>query len=342
MDGDESRHIRLASAIGTDYRGTSGPAVEWVLVDGNRLVITGVLSAAVGALTYLLIQFDLLLVGPGSTLPTLLGSGITSGLLTLITVALSINQLILSRVFGSPNGLGERLDATIDFRSTVEDVADRPSSPNDPATFIAFVGRTMGEQIDRLRASMAGNSADGEGTLDEYLSAMEGYADGLADTYEHDGSTVALLSSLLGPAYADNLVATKHVLKQRHHLLPAEANDHLEKVYELLKAIAIMRQFFKTMAIQRDLARLSRRLVFLGLFALLVTVWLTLVETRSDVAIPAGLLPVVVSVAFAIIASPVALLGAYMIRIATVSLFSVSVGPFIPPEERSSMGSDGR
>lgn len=38
------------------------------------------------------------------------GSGIVAGLFTVITVALTVNQLISSRVFGSPNTLSSKFE----------------------------------------------------------------------------------------------------------------------------------------------------------------------------------------------------------------------------------------
>ncbi|MFC7154482.1 hypothetical protein ACFQPA_03310 [Halomarina halobia] len=333
MDGDELTQVRPASEVGTSDDDMMGSVAEWLLIDGNRLLITVGGSVLVGGIVYALIRLGVLLVRPGTMLPTLLGSGVTSGLLTLVTVALSVNQLVLSRVFGSPSGLSDRLDATVDFRSTVEDIAGQTSSPNDPARFISLVGVTMRDRVERLSTALR-EPGLGEDSFDDYLGNMREYADGLVDAREKDGSTVELVSTLLGPAYADNLVATKHLRRERGDELSPEANEHLDAVFELLKAIAMMRQFFKTMAIHRDLARLSRRLIYLGLFALLVTFCLTLVYTRSSVSLPPDVLVVAVSAGLAIIVSPVALLSAYMLRVATVSLYSVSVGPFVPPDER--------
>lgn len=53
--------------------------------------------------------------------------------------------------------------------------------------------------------------------------------------------------------------------------LPDEA---LDDVLELLKAIATMQQFFKTLILQQELAILSRRLRYTGIPAVLVTYFL--------------------------------------------------------------------
>lgn len=318
-----------SETVGRDTDGALAAVEQWVILDGNRVVIAAGISALVGLFVFGLVSFDVVRVGSGSQLPTLLGSGLTSGLLTLVTVALSINQLILSRVFDSPNTLANRLSGTSEFRETVEDIAGVSAAPNDPAKFLALVGTTLDDRVDALRDALDDPNAE----FEHYLDCLESYADGLADARTQSDSTTDLLATLLGPGYADNIVVTAHL--QDAYDVTDDASEHLDAVQQLLESVAVTRQFFKTLAIQQDLARLSRMLVYVGLLSLLVILWLTLSYTSSAVAIPAAYRPYAVSGGLAVIVSPLAILVAYMLRVATIALFSVSVGPFVPPEERS-------
>ncbi len=319
------------SELGTEGKGGSRVG-RWFLLGGDRRLIAAGISLAIGLVVYGLIWQDLLIIGGGSMLPTLLGSGITSGLLTLITVALSINQLILSRVFDTPDALVDTLEGTLDMRSNVEDIADAASSPNQPAHFLGFLGDALGERVDALRREL--DTSD-EG-VDAYLDAMTGYAAALSAASDEDEETTDLLSSLFGPGYARNLTATHHLRRSREADLSETATDHLDAVSELMKAVAVMRQFFKTIAIQQDLAHLSRLIIYSGLTALTVTIALTLSYTSSSLALPAVGSAEIISFGMAVIVLPLALLSSYMIRVATVSMYSVSVGPFVPPESSAS------
>jgi hypothetical protein len=302
---------------------------QWVILDGSRVVIAVGISALVAAVVFALVTFDVARVGSGSQLPTLLGSGLTSGLLTLVAVALSINQLILSRVFDSPNTLADRLDGTAEFRETVRELADVTATPDGPARFLALIGRTMNERADRLHAALG----DPNPEFDNYLDCIGEYADGLVEARNRTDSTTELLSTLLGPGYADNIVVTEHLLDE--YAVDDDATERLDALRELLESVAVTRQFFKTLAIQQDLARLSRMLVYFGLVALLVIVGLTLSYTSSAVSIDPALRPYAASVGLGVVVGPLAILVSYMLRVATVALYSVSVGPFVPPEERS-------
>lgn len=306
--------------------------VQWVLLEGSRLAVTAMIVAAVAVLTYALIRLGVLAVGPSSSIPTMLGSGGLAGLVTLLTITLSINQLTLSRLFGSPDSLSDRLEGTLDFRRSVEELAGEHESPNDPGDFLALVARTLRDEVDGLAEAVEGGESAGE--FEPFTAAVADYADGLAEVGGSD-STVDVLSMLLGPAYADNMTVALGLQRAHGDELGAAASDRLARVVDLLQAIAISRQFFKTIAVQQDLARLSRRLIYSGLAAVVAVIYLTLAYTSSSVTLPSAYLPVVVTVVITLLVVPLAQISSTLLRVATVSMYSVSVGPFVPPEERS-------
>ncbi|WP_458188353.1 hypothetical protein [Haladaptatus sp. NG-WS-4] len=68
----------------------------------------------------------------------------------------------------------------------------------------------------------------------------------------------------------------------------------------------------------------------------MTTISLTLLYKSSSGAYldPGTLTPVVV-LGFGVVVSPLAVLIAYVLRVATIAFYTVSVGPFVPPEEQS-------
>ena len=310
---------------------------EWLLIDGNRFVVAGLLALLTFVVIYGLSRLGLIGLGTKSNVRTLLSSGIASGMLTLITVTLSINQLLLSRVFGSINELSDRLEGTNEFRERIAEITDEHSTPNHPAAFLALIMRAIRDRVARLERDLAG---DVPADFEPYLEGLDAYAGTVLATVENDSrtgksSTSEVLSSILGPEYADLLRRTRHLHNEHELSLSEEATSELEDLRELLEAIAILRQFFKTLAIQQDLARLSRAIAYSGFGALLTTFALALVyQSSSGAVIPAQWLPLVTSVGLAIVVLPLALLLSYMLRVATVSRYSVSAGSFVPPEEQ--------
>ena len=300
---------------------------KWILIDGNRLLVSVLFAAVAFLVTFGMTRIGLVTFQPASAVSSMFGSGVVSGMFSLITITLTVNQLVLSRVFGTVEGLTDRLDGTREFRRSVAEHTDRTTSPNDPAEFLATIGGTLDERVEAFVAEHDGTT-DG---IEEYRSAMHAYAErleGVAGTED----TMAIVSTLLGPAYARRLTETE-ALRRAHD---DRSTEELDAVAELLEAVAVARQFFKTIAIQQDLAGLSRRLAILGIPILLVAFYTTTVYTSVPSATVAQpLLPVVVSAAIAVVLLPLALLLSYMLRLATIARYTVSVGPFIPPEEQT-------
>ncbi|WP_101295354.1 hypothetical protein [Halegenticoccus soli] len=312
--------------------------VHWYLLSGSRTVVAAVIVLGVFLLTLALNKATLIDLGPNSRLAPMLRSGVLAGLLTLVTVTLSINQLILSRVFGSPSELTDTLEGNLAFRRNVERLAGRASSPNDPGAFLVLVADTLQDRVTELRRrveeSGGGRDGDVRREFDSYVDDLASYAEHLQQA-EENRSTVDTLLVIFGSSYAAYITETMRLQREYGDLVSESIRDELDAVLELLKAVATIRQFFKTIAIQQDLARLSRRLIYLGLLAVLVAYYLTLVYRQvPSTTVPAQSLPLVASVGTAIIFSPLALLLSYLLRVGTVTLHTVSVGAFVPPEER--------
>lgn len=306
--------------------------LQWLLIEGDRFVVTLVQIAVVFALTLALVQGGWLAIGPSSSLPHMLGAGGLAGLLTLLTVTLSINQLTLSRMFGSPESLEETLEGTVAFRNSVERLAGEHGVTNDPGAFVSVVAAALADAVDRLGDSLP---ADPE-TADDvaaFADTVGSYAEDLSSVEESD-ATAAVLARLLGPAYADNLTVA-HSLQRTHRegLSPTVA-DRLDDVVSLLEAIAVARQFFKTLVVQRDLARLSRQLLVMAPVSTLAVIYLTAAYTTHTVTIPYPYRPLAVTIVVTLLYAPLAEIVSTLLRVATVTINSVSVGPFVPPEVR--------
>jgi len=91
-----------------------------MLMEGDRRVVASGITVGIVGIIGALIWGDMLAVGPDSAVDSLFSSGLTAGVITLITISLSINQLVISRVFGTVKSLTDRLDGA---RQLHEDVA---------------------------------------------------------------------------------------------------------------------------------------------------------------------------------------------------------------------------
>lgn len=306
--------------------------VDWVVLQGNRQLVALGIALLASVFVWILISADVLAVGPDSSVATLLGSGITSGVITLLTVALSINQLIISRIFDPINELTDRLDGAREVRANAEELLGQHATPNDPAAFLSLIAIEVADRSARLLALADSKEWKPATEITAMVGDFKTYGESIDENIEPEMSVSDTLNVILGPEYAFNLTAASYLQAKFEDDLPAEAMVELQGIEDALESIAVVRQFYKTVAIQQDLAELSRVLVYTGLFALLYTIVLTLVYRTGSVTVPLRVLPAMVTAGTGIVFIPLALFVSYILRAATVARRTVSVGPFVPPQ----------
>src|SRR6056297_3424569 len=174
----------MADEIATDSEvgDTGGRLTHWLLLGGNRMAVAVLLVAVVVVVLYGGTQLGVVAIGPSSSAATAFGSGLISGTVTLVTIALSINQLILSRVFGSPSGLSQKLQGTRDLREQVRGHAGEPAAPNDPAAFLDLLATTLRARAENLR-ELAADGGQPAAVLD-YADDIAGYGGSIAGSVE--------------------------------------------------------------------------------------------------------------------------------------------------------------
>lgn len=305
----------------------------WVLFKGDRLAITAGAVVVVFALAMVLVRLDAVSVGPNSRIP-LVFSGVIAGLLTLITVTLTINQLILSQIFGTPRELSDNLEGTRQFRKTIEALADRHSAPTEPADFISLIGETLYERTTSLQGKIDAAGTDRRDVSGQ-LSDIVTEADALRNVDADEMRSIEVLEIFMGSKYARNISTVDRLQSAYPDRLSEDARNDLDEVMDLLEAVAITRQHYKTLLLHQTLAQLSRYITYFGACAIVISILVPLVyRSNASPMIDPQYLPWVASAGIAIGIAPLAVFLAYILRIATISKFTLSVGPFVPPAEK--------
>lgn len=143
-----------------------------------------------------------------------------------------------------------------------------------------------------------------------------------------------VISLLAGPDFAHHLNRTNDLRGRQHEHLTAEERETLDTIADLLGVITVFRQYYKTIALHQELAQLSRQFIFVGFPAVVVALLVPLLyETNPAAVLTSYPLGPIISASLAIVLAPLVLLMAYLLRIATIFRYTVSVAPFVPPEE---------
>ncbi|EMA64262.1 hypothetical protein C469_01130 [Halorubrum lipolyticum DSM 21995] len=302
-----------------------------MLIEGDRRLVASGITVGITGIVGALLWGGVLAVGSDSAVDSLFSSGLTAGVITLITISLSINQLVISRVFGTVESLTDRLDAARELHEEVATLAGRPSSPNDPAAFLSLIAKTLHVRVSTLREMNESGDWDPPSQVTSALRDIGKYGENIDSCLENNIQVNAVLTILLGTEYAVNLRAVQHLQNRYVESLPDAVQAEFQAIETLLESIAVVRQFYKTIALQQDFAELSRMIVYTGLIAFVTAIVLTLVYRENAVMIPTSTLPVVVTLGIGIVTAPLTLFVSYILRAATVARQTVSVGPFIPP-----------
>ncbi|QPV64727.1 hypothetical protein I7X12_09040 [Halosimplex litoreum] len=319
-----------ADASGSTDAGGGGLR-HWLFLDGNRLLITALVSVGVFAVVRVAVAAGVLAVGPSGNVPTVFGSGITAGVFTLVTLTLTVNQLVSSQVFGKPDSLRQRYEKGAQLRDRVAALSDRPATPVDTADFVAVVGEALDERADSLRGSRLGTaSADADGDPSSLASDLDDFADEITRV-SGEMEPVEAISATAGSDYAR--------LRRRIRVVTADAEltesvaDDLDAVEELLGHLSVARQYFKTLTLHQELAKLSREIIYLSVPCLLVAVAVPLLYRSNGATLSAAALPWAVSTAVAVVLAPLVLLVVRLLRVSTVMRYTISAAPFAPPED---------
>ncbi|WP_232687257.1 hypothetical protein [Halobacterium zhouii] len=319
---------------------------EWFLLDGNR----GVVAGGITGILFVLVTF----VSASGIAPLqdtqplfYVFSGLLGGNLTIITVVVSINQLLISRELTTPDKLRSQIEGTIEYRNHVEDVSGR-TAPVEPLGFLRLLyenTRTTAQQLGGLTfsemtsdVSMAVDAENADGVTEELESVVTNVTENV-DRVDNllqnsDASTFTVLSTTLGTNYARDIYRLRQLRAQHGDRLPDEVRDATETLIHQLQDIDIARQYFKGVYLQQELASLSRLLFYVGIPALFVVVSTLLAFTASSTAIvPRPYLDLLVSVTITVGLLPLITLFAYILRTATVARRTAAKIPFTAPTQ---------
>ena len=330
MDETVDEDVRRSDLVHERLR--ESPIRRWILLDGNRYALIGLLAvvvfttcAGIGLAGYIPVT------DPG-TATTLIGS-IVGGTLPFITIVLAINQLVLSQELGWTGDLQERFEQMSTFRRRIETLTGSSISPAAPADFLQLIVETVTDRVETFRSEAAlVDDPDLAAMVDDFADAVE--SEGAIVTTALEGAdfgTFDALSAVLGHYNGAHLHAARTIRANYGDEIPAEAVETLEGIIELLSHLAVARQTFKTLYMQYELAHLSKLLLYVGFPTLLGGgIFMMTYELVIEAVADPNVLVFIVSGAVTFVFLPFIVLLVYTFRIATIASRTADFGPFVP------------
>jgi hypothetical protein len=307
----------------------------WLLLEADRWLVTGVL---------LLVVFGTLLavgylspaaesaVRTGDSVDTLF-QGFLTATITGVTLVLTLNQLVLSQELGAVDDQRERMEGAMQFRSDVADAVGASVAPSRPAQFLRALVQVAGDRAADLRESVPEGDGELRDEIGDFTGSLVGNADRVSaglDDARFGGFDV--ISSALNFNYSWKIFAGRRIRERYGDELDDEALAALDDLLDVLELFGPAREHFKTLYFQWELIDLSRRILVASVPALLVSACMVAffdAATYSAVVFDLQTLVLVVAVAATLSVVPFLVLLAYVLRIATVTKHTLSIGPFI-------------
>lgn len=339
MSGQEARNPERDDASGdapelAGRQSHRNPVVHWLLVAGGRRTMVVGLSVA-ASLAYLGLGLaGVIGVTTGSLIASTFTSAVT-GVFTIVAVTISINQLVLSRVIGSPAHIRERIDSVHEFRGQVEEMDHEEAvSPTMPAGFLLVLVRVLRTRVRALdRIYDAGHDPGRREAVRELRGTLENVCDQVEeDLPDADLPIFRVLTPILTNRFSRH-VHTAREIRANTGNLGEDERRALDDVVEALEEVNVTRHYFKTLYVHEELATVSRWILLTGLPAVLVSLGIILLYSADTVFLEQSVLLVVVSAGFGVVLLPLNVLFAYGLRIGTIAKMTTTFGTFTPVEE---------
>jgi len=345
-DGDERTEGGEQSDDTMRERAGRSRVTLWVLLDADRRLLAGALSAA---LFCGLVGAGVLHSTPAQTLLTrgdpaeTLYQALVTATVTGVTLVLTLNQVILSQELGAVGDQRDRMEGAMEFRADAAEAVGTDVSPAEPSAFLRALVAATREEATALADAAAGTPA--ADPVRRYVDSLTDNADAVTDQLE--GASFGeydVLAAALNYNYSLKLYDGKRLRAAHAEDLPADAVDRLDALLTTLELFGPAREHFKTLYFQWELADLSRTLLYVAMPALAVAIAALLFLDPGDfpgatLGVPDSLLAVAATTTVSLL--PFTVLLTYVLRIVTITKRTLSIGPFVLRDADRSTDVDG-
>lgn len=307
---------------------------EWFLLDGDRLHVMAVTDGVLLAFLTLVSVSPLV---PHEDLQAeyLVFSRMIGGNLTIVSIVVVLNQLLISRELHTPDELRSQMEGVLAYRDDIEDVTGQ-LPPVEPLGLLWFLNENTHEQARRLDDLLDGAVDDPVADeLASIVTPLQNRADEMRDLLDEDDvSTFDVLVTTLTTNHARQINDLQRIQRTHAQELSRDATEAIDDLVRHLQDIDIARQYFKTIYLREELASLSRKLFYVGLVSLALVSAGMMLFTGSNTAPPLRpYVPLLVPVIVVIGLLPISLLFAYILRAATVTERTAATLPFTTPQQ---------
>lgn len=308
--------------------------LDWLFISGNRLVVAGLLLLA----TFLALLGANVLIGPitkEETSPLFyLFSALVGGNFTLVTIVISISQLVISRQLGTPGQIQGQIESTNDFRSRIEETSDIDVAPVTPREFLQFLVESAAEMTRIVTQESEGYEGAPWTELTDAIDQLAAHLGRVeAEIRQSDIRIISALAVTLNTNYSRDIYDLRSLRSNYGEEYNDRVLDCLDQLVVRLQQIDVGRQYMKALYMESELSDLSRNLLYVGVPALFSSVAMLRGFAVGFETIPADVLLTSVPLAVTVALAPLMVLFAYILRITAVARRTIAITPFTMPKQ---------
>lgn len=231
------------------------------------------------------------------------------------------------------------------FRKDVEKVIDEPVSPAQPSAFLRSLVKLTKRRAETVAETVKEiDDVELNEQVEDYVDSVRENAESVRKNLEDSQfGEFDVVFSALNYNYSWKIYAARRIQAEHEDVLTDAANQALDELIEGLVLFGPAREHFKTLYFQWELINLSRMMLYASIPALITSIsGIIYLEPAMFPGAIGGVpvLVIIVSAAIAVSLLPFAFLLSYILRIATVTKRTLSIGPFILRETDRSIDFD--
>lgn len=254
-------------------------------------------------------------------------------LITGVTLVVTISQLVLSQENGPLGDQRDRMDGALSFRQDAESFLEG-TSPPEPSSFLKALIDTINEHATDLEEVVSnGRDEQLKQHITQFVDSLTQNAEVVSD--ELVGAQFGryqVVNAALNFNYSWKIYQVRRLRDEHANQLTDEQTEAFDDLIAVLTLFGPAREHIKTLFFQWELIELSRRIIYLSVPALVVTVAVLLLFDPNTA--PGTILGIdnsywIVNGAVTIATMPFLLLAAYILRLVTIARRTLAIGPFI-------------
>ena len=234
---------------------------RWTLLTGKRAAVTGALLGAVFLIAVSFVRpYGMRELLNETNAAKMLFSALLSGAILLVSIVVSINSVVLSQEITDIDRQQERISATLDYRSRIEEYLESGVTPARPAEFLPVILYVILEQAQAVKRSAADiQNEELNEALDAFVDHVSADVEQARKTLNrNDSGDLKVLLAGLSYDYSGQLHAAR-AFQQQYGDEFANDNEALERLTETLTLFGTAHGYFESLYYKRELAKLRQQ-----------------------------------------------------------------------------------